>query len=139
MYGSLKPGADTVIFDNGRVSSTGLNGYAPSSFTVKADKAGATTWEAMQTNPQEGVVFWRGELKGDEMRGSLSKQPIEGSAEDYSFIGRETRENPPAAAAPASTDGSPAVPAPAAQLQKSSRQPTHRSWLQRLVHHADDE
>ncbi len=46
-----------------------------------------TVWETMQTssNPKEGVVFIRGEWKGDQMRGVISQQLEGGTTRDFNF------------------------------------------------------
>jgi len=89
--GKAKPQKDTVNFESQKVSSERLlkAGYPQSNYTLTIGGDGIPVWETMQTKEGEGVVFWRGELHGSIMRGVLSKHPVEGAAEDFSFVGRE--------------------------------------------------
>ena len=117
MYGGkAKPALkDSLRFDNGQITSASLSkeGYAGTNCTVTVGEDGVPVWETMQTSEGKGVVFWRGELYGDTMRGILSKHPIEGNTEDYSFTGKQSG----AAAAPSAAEPAPAQPA-AAQVSR---------------------
>ncbi len=118
--GKVKPAKDSVTFDATKIGSEHLvkQGYPQSNYTLTISEDGTAVWETMQTKEGEGVAFWRGEFHGELMRGVLSKHPLKGDPEDFSFSGREeggksigTSEPAPAAAVqPASS-----APAPATQ------------------------
>lgn len=81
---------DVLQFEKGKISSENLvaEGYSKSNFSVSL-KGPAIVWETMQTKPDKSVVFWRGELRGETMRGVLSKRPRgKGKAENFNFFGQ---------------------------------------------------
>jgi hypothetical protein len=86
-----KPQKDTVRFEGGQVSSERFAkaGYPQTNYTLSVGGDGVPVWETMQTKEGEGVLFWRGEVHGSTVRGVVSKHPVEGPAEDFSFTGRE--------------------------------------------------
>ena len=121
--GKVKPAKDAVKFDLTKIGSEYLvkQGYPQSNYTLTIGEDGTAVWETMQTKEGEGVAFWRGEFHGELMRGVLSKHPLKGDPEDFSFSGREAGGKtigtselaPPAAVQPASS-----TPAPATQQSK---------------------
>ena len=100
-----RPMKDTLRFEQGQITSEQLSttGYSTSNYTLTVGDDGVPVWETMQTSKAKGVVFWRGELHGDTMRGILSEHPLEGTAQDHSFIGQR------ASAAMAPSEPSPSV------------------------------
>lgn len=84
------PVKDTVSFTGRKVTSAFLSktGYPSSNISLSIGGDGSGVWETMQTKEGEGVAFWRGEIAGSTMRGVLSKHPVEGKPEDYSFSGQ---------------------------------------------------
>ncbi len=82
---------DSLTFDDKQLKSERLTkaGYPTSNYTLTVGEDGVPVWETMQTKEGEGVAFWRGELRGSIMRGVLSKHPVEGAPEDYTFSGHE--------------------------------------------------
>lgn len=90
--GGKKPKSDTDILTftlEGRVSSKNYSakGYPASNFTVTLQSGRSTIiWETMQTNPEAGVLFWRGELDNGFMSGSLTLQTQKEAIEEYSFV-----------------------------------------------------
>ncbi len=131
MYGGKpkQPLSDTLQFVRGKVTAAGLakDSYVPSNCTVTVGDDGVPVWETMQTSENKGVVFWRGELHGDTMRGILSKHPVEGNTEDYSFAGKQSgtvSALSPAASAPAQPHAAQAnQPAPAAPTPSKNENP----------------
>lgn len=89
--GKIKEQKDTVSFTARQVTSEKLSkaGYPSSNYSVTIGDDGVVVWETMQTKDGAGVAFWRGEFHDATMRGVLSKHPLEGAAEDFSFVGRE--------------------------------------------------
>lgn len=81
---------DTVTFLEGKLSSRMLSedGYPASNISVTLGDSGPV-WETMQTSDTEGVAFWRGEFRGDKMRGILSIKPKDGGSKDYSFVAEQ--------------------------------------------------
>ena len=93
---------DALNFDKTKVTSEFLTkaGYPGSNYSVVIGSDGIAVWETMQTKEGEGVAFWRGELSGETMQGMLSKQPLQGSAEDYAFTAKRTLQAAAQSAAP---------------------------------------
>ena len=116
LEGTGKTKQDTVSFTGRTVTSQRMEklGYAASNYSLNVKEDQTASWETMQTKAGEGVVFWRGELEGETMRGVLSQQPAKGPAENYSFVGKQTGGPKPAEAkAPEAVAAQP-VPPPAA-------------------------
>ncbi len=117
--GKVKPAKDSVTFDATKIGSEHMvkQGYSESNYTLTIGEDGTAVWETMQTKESEGVAFWRGEFHGDVMRGVLSKHPLKGDPEDFSFSGREengktigaSEPAPAAAVRPASSALAPAT------------------------------
>ncbi len=82
---------DTVAFEGEQIVSErfAAAGYPPATYTLAVSKGSGLVWEAMQIKPNEGVVFWHGEISGSQMRGAFSRYPMTGDAEDFSFSGHE--------------------------------------------------
>ena len=122
---SSKPAKDTLRFEQGKLASDALSsqGYMKSNYTLTVGGDSVPVWETMQANEQVGVVFWRGEIRGDTMRGVLSKHPIQGNTEDFSFVGHQG-SMPPMQAMPATApvvERSVATPAPTTLPAQSAR------------------
>ena len=93
------PAQDLLTFDQQLVTSQLLahDDFQPARFTVTMTEEAAPVWEAMQSSATAGIAIWRGELHGEEMRGTVSKQPLEGTSQDYQFVGHQLHasETPP--------------------------------------------
>ncbi|MGH2668906.1 MAG: hypothetical protein ACRDH5_07280 [bacterium] len=102
------PLSDTLTFGEGRLVSERLGplGYAAGTFTLSIGSTGAPVWESTQLSRQDGIVFWKGELDRDAIRGTLSRLPLDGASEDFRFEGKEIL-----AAKPVSQPDTPAPPA----------------------------
>ena len=122
-----RPLKDTLQFAQGKVSAQSLSkdGYPTTNYTLTIGDDGIPVWETMQTSEKNGVVFWRGELHEDSIQGVMSKHPLEGNSEDFSFSGTQTSNEAPEMpsakpaekAAPAKSvapASKPTTPAPAA-------------------------
>lgn len=83
-----KPEADVLIFAEGKVTSKNYSakGYPATNITLTVQDNGIIVWETMQTNPEHGTVFWRGELSNGLMGGAISLQPKKGDNKDYYFM-----------------------------------------------------
>jgi hypothetical protein len=92
MYGRKleQPITDTLSFEYGQFASERLTsqGFPASDVTVGEGEDGTPFWEVTQLNRQEGIIFWRGELEADAVRGLLSRHPLAGRSEEYVFMGR---------------------------------------------------
>ncbi|MBI4355436.1 MAG: hypothetical protein HY597_03155 [Candidatus Omnitrophica bacterium] len=104
--GKASPIKDIVSFEQGRVTSKHLSakGYPTTNFSARIGDDGVPIWETMQTNENQDVVFWRGELHGEALRGIVSQKPVKGASEDYALAGQRVANPPktaPSAAAPA--------------------------------------
>ena len=82
-----KPHSDTLTFYGSKVSSKRFTakGYVESNYIIRTQPDGTITWEAMQKNGKEEIVFWKGELRSEAMMGVFSCHPKKGSNEDFSF------------------------------------------------------
>ena len=142
MYGKKpkRPLKDTVAFEQGTVTSEELSsdGYPTSNYTLTVGDDGISVWETMQTSERNGVVFWRGEVHGETMRGILSKHPLKGDAEDYTFVGHQagatdqTAEPLVEAAAPrerATAQAEQAAQAEAASTETGTPKKTRKGWF----------
>ena len=79
---------DVLTFQNGQVKSKNFaaRGFSATNYTVSIPEGSdMAVWETMQTSEKEGVVFIRGEWKGDQMRGVISQQLQGGTTRDYNF------------------------------------------------------
>ncbi len=122
---------DTLLFAAGKVTSKQLSakGYNTTNYTLTIGDDGTPVWETMQTSETEGVAFWRGELREDGMRGILSKHPLEGNADDYSFVSRGEKrvavekKAEPAQKAVSETAATPSVTVPASTPVESASDP----------------
>lgn len=87
---------DLIAFQDQMMTSQLLerDGFKPGRFTVTLTEGDAPVWEALQSSPDVGIAIWRGELHGDQMRGTVSKQPLEGASQDYLFAGRGMVSSP---------------------------------------------
>jgi len=86
--------SDTLTFEGGKITSNRLSqkGFPSSNFTLtKREGEDVVIWETMQTSEEEGLSFWRGEIRDTAMRGVFSQHPIGGDAKDFSFIGKRTK------------------------------------------------
>lgn len=99
---------DTLRFVNGKIESEMLvsKGFSPTNFTVRVKRETKVIWETMQKAAEEGLAFWRGELKRDEdgnlsttMRGVLSRHlnDKKQTVEDYTFRSEDMAEITPEA------------------------------------------
>ncbi len=82
------PIRDRVIFRNGKVYSTYLaaKGFLPTNYSLSDQGSGLTSWETIQSNPNGDSANWRGDWKGDAMKGVLSFRPAGQSPRDFSFF-----------------------------------------------------
>ena len=111
MFGakSEAPLKDTLSFNGNDMTSElfAATGFPSSTFTVTLGADGVAAWEANQLNPEEGIVLWHGEVHDHTINGTISKCPVQGTTEDFVFVGQEAVQ-PPAPAAPADDSSSPA-------------------------------
>ena len=98
---SKYPLTDTLRFAEGKITSEVLSSreFPTSNYTLTIEKQSIPVWQTMQTKPgsKKEVVFWRGELHGDRMRGVMSRQLEKGKSESFSFAGTRLASAPPAA------------------------------------------
>lgn len=93
------PAQDTFTFAEGMVSSKNLGpmGYTATNFTLKVEEDGTAVWETMQSSETDGVAFLIGTIRGDTMSGVMSKRDKKDVATDYSFVGKASAAQAPAA------------------------------------------
>ncbi len=78
---------DALRFGENEFSSElfGKKGFSPAVFTLT--KFGRrTVWQATQKNPEGDKLVWRGDWRGDAMKGSARLEPAFGAAEVFSFF-----------------------------------------------------
>ena len=104
---------DKVTFENDQVTSQRMSkdGYPSTNYAVEV-KHGRPSWKTLQRKEGGDVVVWRGELYGETMAGGLTKQPVEGEVEHFSFTGTlvERRKPPEAASSPSDVEAAPSQP-----------------------------
>ncbi|MFC1708968.1 hypothetical protein ACFL2J_02765 [Candidatus Omnitrophota bacterium] len=78
---------DKLIFENGKFNSENQEdkGYKSCNYTLSV-KGDATVFETMQTKDKD-KVFWRGDVRGRNIRGVLSSHPERKANKDYRFNG----------------------------------------------------
>ncbi|HEX9779940.1 MAG TPA: hypothetical protein VGB20_01850 [bacterium] len=83
---------DVISFDGRQVSSEqfAARGFDVSNYSVSIDSNGTAVWETMQRSAEGDIAFWRGELHGGSMRGSLSLSNKKEKPASFSFSGSET-------------------------------------------------
>lgn len=124
-----KPETDVLTFGQRTVGSEKLlkAGYPHSdNYTLYAPTEESIAWETMQLkdgSDERDMVIWRGEIVGDTIQGTLTKQRNVGDAnlvEQFSFTGRLVEPAPervPPAAQGEAPSAAPASEAPAAPQQ----------------------
>lgn len=80
---------DHLEFRNGKVTSQQLvaQGFSPSNYTLTLQHDGTIVWGTMQTSKAGTVVCWRGEWRGQMMRGILTRQVPGQPVRNFSFVG----------------------------------------------------
>lgn len=89
---------DVLTFKDGTITSKNFlaKGYGTSNYTLSVQEDGTIVWETMQVKNDIDLVFLRGELRGNSMRGAIGTKPQKGARESFDF----TTET----AAPAATE-----------------------------------
>ena len=79
---------DTLRFIGRQVFSLGFRaeGYPLTNYSLRIKPNGTIVWETMQKKEGEGMLFWRGTWTVDKMTGTLSKRPVEGQNQEFSFV-----------------------------------------------------
>jgi hypothetical protein len=87
---------DVFTFAEGKVTSKNLSaqGYRKSNLNVGIQDDGTAVWETMQVNANNDLVFLRGELSGNAMKGVISMQPIKGAKTLLDFTNALQQEAP---------------------------------------------
>ncbi len=86
--GSKQSYEDRLKFERGRVRSEkfGTRGYVASNYSIRMLADGETVvWETMQRNKSKGMVYWKGELRGDKMSGVVAVRTPSSKAQNFSF------------------------------------------------------
>ncbi|PCI34965.1 MAG: hypothetical protein COB53_11425 [Elusimicrobia bacterium] len=80
---------DTLVFERGRFSSARMlaSGYFPSGYDSGDLKEGSS-WEVSQTREDGSVLTWRGRVRGNRIKGTLTHYTKNGRERRYSFKGR---------------------------------------------------
>jgi|GEM_PF-1837060 len=83
---------DVIKLVNGKLHSDKFakEGFEDSNVTVTVGDDRMIVVETMQRNKEEAVIFWRGELVADVLKGVISKQAPEQTSLSYSFKGSQT-------------------------------------------------
>lgn len=83
-----KPETDVLTFtEEGKIMSKNLiaKGYHASNFALTLSDGGVAVWETMQSDENQNLAFLRGELRGDEMTGSIVMKSVKGIGIAYSY------------------------------------------------------
>lgn len=91
---------DQLKFMSSRMASQKftMTGFDAAHYTVSQTPEGVIVWETMQRNSNGEMVSWRGEWIGNEMKGVLSKQLLDGKSQVFNFVGTMRDANTGAAA-----------------------------------------
>lgn len=84
---------DTLIFAEDGLRSTLVETewYRPATYVPGRGLDRQVVWEGFQRRADGAAIFWRGELQGDQMIGTLSKRRVNGSSQSFTFAGRRTK------------------------------------------------
>ena len=121
-----RPLDDVLSFSDGKMTSERLtaDGFGPSRVTVRDGEGGVVAWESEQLSQDAGIVLWDGEVRDGVLQGTLSKQPLEGEAQDYVFLSRPTaQDRPPQSASSHDRETAKPTDAPADVAVPSSETP----------------
>lgn len=86
--GKGKTEADIITFtEEGKVSSKNLfaQGYGDSNFRLTVQDDGIAVWETMKVDKDKNFAFLRGELRGNEMTGSIFMKSASGVGSTYYY------------------------------------------------------
>jgi REP element-mobilizing transposase RayT len=93
---------DRIRFRDGSFSSRhfGERGFSISKFTVLSDRDGGNAWKALQTDAEGRTVSWRGDWRGDVMKGAVNESG-EGAkyyffSSGWEYVRDEAKEEAPA-------------------------------------------
>ena len=119
-----KGSTDTIRFAGRQLTSERLakEGYTGSNYTMRMDGPDTAIWETMQSREGGGVVFWRGEVHGDQMTGVISKRIEQEPTKDFSFAGNRVGSDSSASPA-AGTMATSVTPAPAQSAATATAPP----------------
>lgn len=101
---------DQISFQKDSFNSSifARKGFPSVAFTQSKDASGMTIWEANQQGKEESLA-WHGQLKGEEMTGTLIWKKPDGSSVTYALLGspfvEETEEVAASAGAAPKTAG----------------------------------
>lgn len=78
---------DRIRFEKGQFISEALSamGFGPAAFVLKPGEGGMV-WLADQAAPTGSQAAWRGEWKGDALKGTLELKPAVGKPQSFSFF-----------------------------------------------------
>ena len=87
---------DTLVFADGKFTSTACLAYGFKASPYVADAAGGVSkWKSEQTSEKEGSTTWTGEAKGIKITGDLAWKKKDGTTLHYVFIGKKTSRPTP--------------------------------------------
>ncbi len=80
---------DTLTFTDSlmRSSHSTAEGYQPAVYSLDRGAGGQLVWESAQHHPNGTAILWEGQLEGDRMRGTRSRQLDSGAFEVGRFVG----------------------------------------------------
>ncbi|MBP7056682.1 MAG: hypothetical protein KBB52_07500 [Candidatus Omnitrophica bacterium] len=83
-----KKDTDVITFSADKVSSRNFSalGYGATSFALRIETDGTTTWETAQYSESGGNLFWTGNITDGVMSGVLTKRDKKNNVTDYSFV-----------------------------------------------------
>lgn len=83
------PSKDTLIFDNGRFSSTErlTSGFLPAGYSAHGRLSTDAVWESALTGEDGSVLNWQGRIESDHMEGTVIWTRTDGRIRRYRFRG----------------------------------------------------
>ena len=84
-----QPFRDTLIFSQGTFTSSACvkYGFGDSQYLIQ-ETPGATAWATDQHSQKSGKSHWEGTVAGDEVKGRLAWQRLDGKVFQYAFEGQ---------------------------------------------------
>jgi hypothetical protein len=81
---------DRLIFEDGKVKSVALTsrGYPATNYSMRTPDDETIVWEANQVMQNGNSITWRGDVRGRNMTGVMTRRSAKGNIEKFSFVSR---------------------------------------------------
>jgi len=69
-------------------------GFPVGAYAVRPGSKNGVAWDAVQFRQGEETIYWRGDVSGAAIQGSVSRYLHQGGIEDYTFSGVQVDATP---------------------------------------------